>query len=70
VNPDECPMCDAGVIARYRVNATGESIQVCDECDSVWEEADELPGPATATVGQFLAARGLPLLWSQLSALA
>jgi hypothetical protein len=63
-------MCDAGVIAPYRVNATGETIKVCDECDSVWEETDELPAPATTTVEQLLAARGLPLLWSQLSALA
>jgi hypothetical protein len=70
VNPNECPMCDEGVITRYRVNATGETIQVCTECDSVWEATDELPAPATTTVEQYLTVRGLPLLWSQLSALA
>ena len=69
MNPDECPMCDAGVIARYRVNATAETIQVCTECDSVWEATDELPAPATTTIEQFLTVRGLPLTWEQLAAL-
>lgn len=65
----ECSMCDEGVVTSYRVNSTAETIQVCNECDSVWDGDDELPGPATTTVERYLAARGLPLLWSQLSAL-
>ena len=69
MNPDECPMCDAGVITGYRVVSSGETIRVCDECDSVWEATDELPGPATTTVEQYLSSRGLPLLRSQLTAL-
>jgi len=66
----ECPKCDEGVVISYRVNATAETIQVCNECDSVWDERDALPGPATTTVECFLAARGLPLLRKELRALA
>ncbi|MGQ1798050.1 hypothetical protein ACT4S5_13070 [Kocuria oceani] len=69
MNPNECPMCDVGVIYSYRVVATGETILICDECDSVWESAEELPGPATTTVEQHLAARGRPPLWSELARL-
>lgn len=70
MNPNECPCCDDGIIAAYRLVATGETILVCDECDSVWEDPSELPGPALTTVEQFLAARGRPALWSELSAAA
>ena len=70
MNSEECPGCDEGVLSRYWVNATGETVQVCNECDSMWEEADDLPAPATTTVEHLRAARGLPLLWTQLSALA
>lgn len=66
MNPNECPMCDEGVIASYRVVATGASIWICDECDSVWEAAEELPGPALTTVEQYLQLRGRPPLWSEL----
>ena len=41
MDPNECPMCDEGTITAWRVVATGETIQVCDECDSVWEATDE-----------------------------
>ena len=70
MDPTECPMCDQGVIASYRVVATGETIRVCDECDSVWEATDELPGPASSTVEDHLAVRGRPPLWSELVDLA
>ena len=69
MNPNECPACDAGVITAWRVNATNETIQVCDECDSVWASPDELPGPALTTVEQFLILRGRPPLRSELQRL-
>jgi ribosomal protein L37AE/L43A len=64
----ECPKCDEGVVTSYRVNATAETIQVCNRCQSVWDGSAELPGPATTTVECFLAARGLPLLRKELRA--
>ncbi|MFF0989121.1 hypothetical protein [Kocuria nitroreducens] len=69
MNPDQCPCCDNGVISPWRVNATNETIVVCDECDSVREEPGDLPCPALTTVDQFLAARGRPPLWSELQRL-
>jgi hypothetical protein len=69
MNPNECPMCDIGVVAAWRVTATKETVLVCDECDCVWESAEELPGPAATTVEQYLETRGRPPLWSELQRL-
>ena len=66
MNPDECPVCDTGVLATWQVAATNETIRVCDECDGVWEATDELPGPPLTTIEQFLLLRGRPPLWSEL----
>jgi Zn-finger nucleic acid-binding protein len=66
MNPNECPCCDDGVLSTWRVAATNETILICDQCDSVWEDSAELPGPVATTVDQFLAARGRPPLWSEL----
>jgi hypothetical protein len=62
----ECPMCAQGVVTVYRVKASGETIQVCDECESAWEADVELPAPATTTVERFLDERGLTPLRSEL----
>lgn len=70
MDPNECPMCDAGTLARYQVVATGETVLVCDECDAVWDGSDDSSEPAVTTVDQYLAARGRPPLWSALDALA
>ena len=69
MNPNECPVCDTGVIATWWVSATNETIRVCNECDSVWEAIDELPGPPLTTVEQFLLLRSRPPLWSELQRL-
>ncbi len=60
----ECPRCGQGSVKRYRVRATVELWQVCD--DAVWP-ADVDPGSAPyATLVAVMAARGLPPLWSEL----
>lgn len=69
MNPIECPCCDDGVVATWRVVTTDEIILLCSECDSVWEDPSEMPCPAASTVDQFLDVRGLPLLWSGLQRL-
>lgn len=61
-------MCDAGTVARYQVVATGETVLVCDGCDAVWDGTDDSSAPAVTTVDQYLAARGRPPLWGELSA--
>ena len=70
MDPNECPMCDAGTIARYQVVVTGETVLVCDECDSLWDGDGDSTEPAVTTVDQYLAARGRPPLWNELCAVA
>ena len=62
MDSDECPDCEQGTVAHYRVEATGEVVQVCDGCDALWEADDELSSPSVSTVEHYLNLRGLPLL--------
>ncbi|MEX5306187.1 hypothetical protein RF644_10575 [Kocuria sp. CPCC 205258] len=66
MSDDECPDCEYGTVARYRVQATGALVHVCDECDALWEDGDDRTEPSATTVDQYLNLRGLPLLWSGL----
>ncbi|MEX5298431.1 hypothetical protein RCG67_06590 [Kocuria sp. CPCC 205292] len=66
MEPDECPDCEYGTVAHYRVEATGEVVQVCDECDALWEAEEDLTAPSVTTIERYLSLRGLPLLRSGL----
>lgn len=50
-------------VARYRVEATGAFVRLCDECDALWGDGDDWTEPSVTTVDQYLNLRGLPLLW-------
>lgn len=59
---DECPDCEYGTVARYRVEATQETVQVCDSCDALWAADEDLTSPSVTTIEHYLNLRGLPLL--------
>ncbi|KLU09154.1 MULTISPECIES: hypothetical protein [Kocuria] len=63
---NECTECDWGTVARYRVTATQEIVQFCDECEAVWDAEEDRTSPSVTTIEQFLTVRGLPLLRSGL----
>ena len=62
----ECPVCDYGTVVCYHVIATGDLVQVCDECDALWEAEEDLTSPSVSRIEQYLSLRGLPLLRSGL----
>lgn len=66
-----CPRCDGqGSIQRVRVNATGEVVQLCNECDAMWV-ANELPSlDSFQDFGTFMQSKGLQGLWSEITAIA
>lgn len=65
----ECPRCGQGRVSAYRLIATDETLQVCDECEAVWPPAVE-PSPANfANLEDELGRRGLPATWEQLEEL-
>lgn len=63
--PIECPSCHQGNVAAYRVKSTGETIQLCDECEGLWGCAVE-PGPSNFdTLQAYMGRRGIPGLWDR-----
>ncbi|MFW0775488.1 hypothetical protein ACLRGI_20260 [Paenarthrobacter nitroguajacolicus] len=61
-----CPMCEQGRVETYRVKATGEVLQLCDECDSTWDVGAELSATEFGFIEDFLKERGLDPLWAEL----
>lgn len=51
----------------YRVESTRKIVLVCDECDALWEAAEDLTSPSVTTVDLHLTVRGLPLRWTGLT---
>lgn len=65
----ECPRCGQGSVCPYRVVATAEILQVCDECEAVWPPGIDPTPTGFANLEDELARRGLPLGWEQLKEL-
>ncbi|MFI7580334.1 hypothetical protein ACH9DO_11390 [Kocuria sp. M1N1S27] len=63
---NECPECEYGTVARYRVQATGDVVQVCAGCDALWEAEEDRTSPSVTSIEHYLNLRGLPLLRSGL----
>jgi hypothetical protein len=65
-----CPRCDGqGEVATYRVRRTGEHVRVCDECDAVWLDGEEVAPGTFVDLSKYLEQRGRPGLWSELAPL-
>ena len=64
----QCPRCDGqGEIKLVRVQATGASLQVCDECEATWLSG-EIPSIETfQDFGAFMKAHGLQGLWKEVT---
>jgi len=66
-----CPTCDQGWVLPYRIIATKETIQLCEECEAVWSaDVETLGGERYSEGGEigtfyslvpFLEERGLTL---------
>jgi transcription elongation factor Elf1 len=65
----ECPRCGQGSVAAYRLKATAEVAQVCDECEAVWPREVEPTETNFRTLEDFMGERGLPSLWDELEEL-
>ena len=61
-----CPVCEQGDVQVFRVKATAEHLQLCDECDAVWPPGVERTTGNYTPLHAFMEERGLPPLWNQL----
>ncbi|MDE9364375.1 hypothetical protein PZ938_02045 [Luteipulveratus sp. YIM 133132] len=64
----ECPSCGQGAVEKMRIMATGELIQLCDECEATWLGDVEPLAPGFDDFGLFMERRGLRPDWSELRA--
>ena len=50
-----------------RVNATGQNIFVCDGCEAMWLEADDVGRVGRVDFGGFMREQGFEPLWSEIT---
>jgi len=64
---DLCPVCGQGELYDAIVNATGESVIVCDECEALWEGNVATPTRDNSHyLGTYLKERSLSEGWQEL----
>lgn len=55
-----CPRCGQDWVLPTRVVATGEMLQMCDECLATWPTGAEVLKATFTQLHEFLETRGLP----------
>ena len=66
----ECPRCQQGDVQTYRLRATGELFQVCDECEASWLPSDEPTADHFLQLFEIFDLRSLPESWAELEAVS
>lgn len=62
----ECPFCDGqGVICQAEVRKIDLIIYICDECDTVWLNGDEMKEENCIAFDSFMHQHGLSPLWDE-----
>ena len=65
-----CPRCDGqGNVLAAVVNATGQPIFVCDECEAMWLATDDVGRAGRVDFGSYMQGQGLAPLWSEITLL-
>jgi hypothetical protein len=63
-----CPRCDGqGQVLAAKVNATGQDIFVCDECEAMWLAAEDVGLVEHVDFGSYMQGQGLAPLWSEIT---
>jgi hypothetical protein len=65
-----CPGCSQGRVLCARVRALDEGIYVCDECETMWFQKDDIGSRKPCNFVNFMRGRGLEGLWSELEVVA
>lgn len=63
-----CPLCEGqGVVYKARVTKLNCVIYICDECDTIWQNGNDISEESCAGFDTFMSEHKLPPLWSELS---
>lgn len=64
----ECPFCDGqGIVCRASIKKLDRIIYICDECDTIWLEGNEIKETNCNRFDTFMEQYGLLPLWSELT---
>lgn len=64
----ECPFCDGqGVICKAKVKKIDHIIYICDECDTIWLNGDEIKEENCKRFDEYMNQLGLQPLWNELA---
>lgn len=64
----ECPFCDGqGIVCRASIKKIDRIIYICDECDTIWLESNEIKETNCSSFVSFMEQNGLLPLWSELT---
>lgn len=62
-----CPRCDfQGEIRKVKIRKTKEHVQLCDECDALWKELDEVTKSNFIDFSTYVAQFGLRGTWDEI----
>ncbi len=61
-----CPRCNQGWVMDVRIIPVARDAFVCQECDALWFERDEIAATSFVDFGTFLLQHGGKGLWSEL----
>jgi hypothetical protein len=63
----ECPFCEGqGMIRKAVVKKLARTIYICDECDTLWLDGDEINEETCLRFDEFMNQHSLQPLWSEL----
>ena len=65
-----CPRCDEqGEIVKAQIIATGEVVQICNECDALWPAGTQVGPTGFVDFSTYVRPLGLRGLWDELTLL-
>jgi hypothetical protein len=64
----ECPFCDGqGSVCKARIVKLNRIIYICDECDTIWLDRNDIKETNSNRFDEFMKQNGLLPLWSELT---
>jgi hypothetical protein len=64
-----CPRCGQGWVLQYRIRGFAEIVNVCDECDALWKDGQEIAATNFVAMSTYLCSLGLRGEWKELQEL-
>ena len=64
-----CEVCGQGFIQHVRINKLSQEAYICEECDCMWLQKNDIGDRRTLDFGTFMEENNLPWNWDELTLL-